>query len=451
MDNKPLSEKLKQYIEMADIIKGCVEDGHFFCDEIDDNQKHISDMMTTIEELFNEIKQELSETEDLMIVLTSRLNQAEKEITTIKLSYSDLDAEESPDDFYEQSVDGAIALWNDGDDHLFLYFEGVSLDAFYYDYLTSNKWKFDEEEEQWINSDNLINRILAISLIRGYEFGQPDIDKPSDIDYGDDIEIENVYIASKNKQIELFSHEDDPTCLCLYFGKKWLDYFFKDYLENNSWKYDTSEDWWISENSSENNEFAISLIAFYDSGIREHFGIISDDHRVQISNTDEPEEIRLYFDHGYLDNYYWNLLTDNDWSYDNVTQAWYHPFDYYGYVFFLDFAKQYNDDPPVIPVQESDEDNTDDSASGEGGTFDDNGLSLQSALNKMGYTVNQKDDLSDLERQRILKQAIESGTYSKKSIISFLEWNISLSKRRRSMETAISKWKRDIDYIKRHF
>ena len=72
----------------------------------------------------------------------------------------------------------------------------------------------------------------------------------------------------------------------------------------------------------------------------------------------------------------------------------------------------------------------------------------RSVLNKLGYNVNQNDDLSDNERQCILIEAMENRNVSKRRLIRFLEWLVEENGNYRKMELAVSKWKRDIEFVK---
>ena len=79
----------------------------------------------------------------------------------------------------------------------------------------------------------------------------------------------------------------------------------------------------------------------------------------------------------------------------------------------------------------------------------DNGMELkpQSILAMIGYTTNQKDNLSDHERQTILRYAIEAGVISKRKTINYLQWFIKTNGARRGMEIPVSKWKKDLQWV----
>ena len=76
---------------------------------------------------------------------------------------------------------------------------------------------------------------------------------------------------------------------------------------------------------------------------------------------------------------------------------------------------------------------------------------LESILRQEGYTVSQKEDLSDGERQNILKSVLIRGLMTKWAIIEHIELQISLRKNKPMYAVAISKWERDLKYIRTHF
>ena len=78
-------------------------------------------------------------------------------------------------------------------------------------------------------------------------------------------------------------------------------------------------------------------------------------------------------------------------------------------------------------------------------TFDE--LKPQSILNMLGYNVNSKENLSDHERQTILRYALESGLISKMYAITYLKGVIKRASGRNSFDTSISKWKRDLQWV----
>ena len=77
--------------------------------------------------------------------------------------------------------------------------------------------------------------------------------------------------------------------------------------------------------------------------------------------------------------------------------------------------------------------------------YDD--LKPQSILNMLGYNVNSKENLSEHERQTILKYAIENGIITKKMTIGYLKWFIKRNGANRGMAMSVSKWKKDLQWI----
>ena len=83
------------------------------------------------------------------------------------------------------------------------------------------------------------------------------------------------------------------------------------------------------------------------------------------------------------------------------------------------------------------------------GELDTSTWNLESVLRQEGYTVSQKEDLSDLERQSILKNVINRKLMSKWQIIEHIELQISLRRNNRMYNIAISKWERDLAFLRR--
>ena len=83
--------------------------------------------------------------------------------------------------------------------------------------------------------------------------------------------------------------------------------------------------------------------------------------------------------------------------------------------------------------------------------LDASGWNLESILKQEGYTVSQKEDLLDGERQNILNSVLTRGLMTKWDVIEHIELQISLRKNNSMYATAISKWERDLQYIKTHF
>ena len=76
------------------------------------------------------------------------------------------------------------------------------------------------------------------------------------------------------------------------------------------------------------------------------------------------------------------------------------------------------------------------------------GWANQSILRQYGYTVNQSDNLSRIERQTILDLVISNEVMSRDDVIDFLEWLLNRNSGNRNMDQAIKKWNEDIDYLR---
>lgn len=91
------------------------------------------------------------------------------------------------------------------------------------------------------------------------------------------------------------------------------------------------------------------------------------------------------------------------------------------------------------------------SSSGDGesnGELDTSTWNLESILHQEGYTVAQKENLSDYERQHILKSVINRNLMSKWQIIEHIELQISLRRNNRMYNIAVSKWERDLAFLR---
>lgn len=71
----------------------------------------------------------------------------------------------------------------------------------------------------------------------------------------------------------------------------------------------------------------------------------------------------------------------------------------------------------------------------------------RSLLNKYGYNVGQTDNLSDKERQDILKGIIDRGELSPGYICSHIRYLIKINGKRDTNWLAVQKWKRDLEYV----
>ena len=74
-------------------------------------------------------------------------------------------------------------------------------------------------------------------------------------------------------------------------------------------------------------------------------------------------------------------------------------------------------------------------------------LAEKSILRECGYTVSEKEGLSETRRRAILAFMIDNGILEKSRVISYLDYHIYLRKNVDGMENAISKWKSDRIFI----
>lgn len=72
----------------------------------------------------------------------------------------------------------------------------------------------------------------------------------------------------------------------------------------------------------------------------------------------------------------------------------------------------------------------------------------ESALKQLGYAVAKNIGLSDVDRQKILQDAISNGIMSKEAICAFLENNINLHKNQNSFNDAVGKWMADLAHVR---
>lgn len=66
----------------------------------------------------------------------------------------------------------------------------------------------------------------------------------------------------------------------------------------------------------------------------------------------------------------------------------------------------------------------------------------------MGYTVSQTAGLSAVQRQRILKCAIDTGKVSKYDVMRFLRQRVNINGMKAGNEIAFQKWKDDYNFIR---
>lgn len=66
----------------------------------------------------------------------------------------------------------------------------------------------------------------------------------------------------------------------------------------------------------------------------------------------------------------------------------------------------------------------------------------------MGYTVSQSAGLNAVQRQRILKCAIDTGKASKYDVMRFLRQRMNINGMKAGNEIAFQKWKEDYNFIR---
>ena len=64
------------------------------------------------------------------------------------------------------------------------------------------------------------------------------------------------------------------------------------------------------------------------------------------------------------------------------------------------------------------------------------------------YSVSETVGLSAYQRQKILKALIDEGKCTKHDVISYLQNRVSLNSNRQGFNSALTKWKADISYVK---
>ena len=105
--------------------------------------------------------------------------------------------------------------------------------------------------------------------------------------------------------------------------------------------------------------------------------------------------------------------------------------------------------------EEDDEDEENDdgykgsSSSYTDGELDTSSWNIESILRQEGYTVSQREGLLDTERQAILLRVIENQKMSKLQVIEHIELQISLRKNNSMYDIAISKWERDLAFLRK--
>lgn len=73
-------------------------------------------------------------------------------------------------------------------------------------------------------------------------------------------------------------------------------------------------------------------------------------------------------------------------------------------------------------------------------------LAEASPLKLCGYSVNQNDSYTALQRQYIISSIISRGIMTKGEVIRYLEYFININGKRSGNELALSKWKDDLEF-----
>lgn len=76
-------------------------------------------------------------------------------------------------------------------------------------------------------------------------------------------------------------------------------------------------------------------------------------------------------------------------------------------------------------------------------------LKPESLLHSFGYNVGETENLSSIQRRKVLSFVINKGIMSKHEIISLLNYFVEFRKNDNRQAKAISKWKMDIDYLQK--
>lgn len=75
-------------------------------------------------------------------------------------------------------------------------------------------------------------------------------------------------------------------------------------------------------------------------------------------------------------------------------------------------------------------------------------LAEESILHICGYSVNQSENLSKIERHAVLQYLIDSKVSSKPQIISYLDFFIRRNGKKPNMEEAVRRWTEDINWVR---
>lgn len=81
--------------------------------------------------------------------------------------------------------------------------------------------------------------------------------------------------------------------------------------------------------------------------------------------------------------------------------------------------------------------------------FDPSSWAQESILAEYGYTVSQKENLTEEERHNIIMEVIDNDDMTKYEIINHLEAMINLRQYQDKYRMAISKWEKDIEFVRK--
>ena len=74
----------------------------------------------------------------------------------------------------------------------------------------------------------------------------------------------------------------------------------------------------------------------------------------------------------------------------------------------------------------------------------------ESVLRLMGYNVNVLDNLTEIQRQKILMLIVDEGVLSVAEIRSYLQWLINRGNKTPRLKNACLKWEADSEFIKQY-
>ena len=72
----------------------------------------------------------------------------------------------------------------------------------------------------------------------------------------------------------------------------------------------------------------------------------------------------------------------------------------------------------------------------------------ESFLKQLGYSVAKNANLSDAERQNLLRETIANGKMLKEAVCAYLEFNINLHKNQGKFAEAVGRWIADLEFVR---